>query len=108
MFCRTLTACETDGIIPYVALARAVNPRGDGNLFDRRRFTYDQQRDQFICPAGATLVRKQIHRADRITIYAGVACQGCGIKSQCTTSAQRFVSRHFDEDSFARTQARLD
>lgn len=103
-----LAGCEANGIIPYVALARGVNPRGDGNLFDRRHFTYDQVRDHFTCPAGATLIRKQISRADRITIYAGLACQGCALKPQCTTASQRFVSRHFDEDSFTRTQARMD
>lgn len=102
-----LSGCEAQGITPYVALARACNNQGDGKLFDRTMFTYNPASDNFTCPADETLIRKQRHNADRITIYEGTTCGQCKLKSQCTTAKQRFVSRHFDEDTFKRVEQRL-
>lgn len=102
-----LSGCETQGITPYVALARAGNHQGDGKLFDRTMFTYDPVSDSFTCPADAKLLRKQRHNGDRITIYEGTACGECKLKSQCTTAKKRFVSRHFDEATFKRVEERL-
>jgi len=102
-----LAGCEAAGITPYVRVARAVNTQGDGTLFDRRLFHYDEATDTFRCPAGARLIRKQQNRTERNVIYAGVACGACPLKSQCTTAAQRYVSRHLDEASFARVEQRL-
>ena len=51
-------ACERDGITPCVPANRAVNNQGD--FFDRTAFSYEPQTDTFRCPAGRTLVRKQV------------------------------------------------
>jgi len=45
-------ALEAQGIVPYVPARRAVNNQGDGSLFDRRCFTYDEATDTMRCPAG--------------------------------------------------------
>jgi len=48
-------ACEAQGIVPHVPANRSVNNQGGGTLFDRTAFTYQPNRDVFLCPAGQTL-----------------------------------------------------
>ena len=49
-------ACKVDGIIPCVPVKRSVNNHGDGGLFDRSCFTYDQAHDRtFVHPDGSCI-----------------------------------------------------
>ena len=43
-------ACEQQGIVPHVPANRAVNNQGDGTLFDRSEFHYDETRTRFAAP----------------------------------------------------------
>lgn len=101
-------ACEAKGILPHVPANRAVNNKGDGTLFDRSQFQYDETTDRFRCPAGQTLTRKQLSRKDRAVLYASTPeiCGACMLKDRCTTSARRFVQRHLHEDALQRMQQR--
>lgn len=101
-------ACEAKGILPHVPANRAVNNQGDGTLFDRTKFTYQAESDTFLCPAGQTLARKQLVRKDRSVYYMGQpeVCGSCALKSRCTTSSQRLVSRHLHEGALRRMQQR--
>lgn len=100
--------CEREGILPHVPANRAVNNKGDGQLFDRREFHYDETTDTFHCPAGQTLKRKQLTRRDRAVIYAAApeACGACALKACCTSAAQRLVSRHLHDAALQRMQQR--
>ena len=101
-------ALEAQGIVPHVPANRAVNNQGDGSLFDRRRFTYDEVTDTVRCPAGRTLRRKQLLRHKHQIIYAAEIgdCGTCVLKARCTTSPRRFVTRHLHEAALQRMQAR--
>ena len=101
-------ACEAKGILPHVPASRGVNNHGDGTLFDRTEFTYQPESDTFRCPAGQTLVRKQLSRKDRAVHYVGQleVCGTCALKSRCTTSSRRSVSRHLHEEALQRMQQR--
>src|SRR5213593_513582 len=101
-------ACEAKGILPHVPANRGVNNHGDGTLFDRSEFTYQPKSDTFLCPAGQTLVRKQLSRKDRAVIYAGQpeVCGSCAVKSRCTTGSRRLISRHLHEEALQRMQQR--
>ena len=101
-------ACEAQGIDPHVPVTRAVNNQGNGDLFDRSVFIYDENTDTFCCPGQQTLVRKQVHRKDCAVIYAAApsACGACPLKPRCTTSARRLVQRHLYEDALQRMQQR--
>lgn len=101
-------ALEAQGIVPHVPANRAINNQGKGDQFDRSAFTYDAGNDCFHCPAGKTLTRKQIHRKDRTVFYQATTrdCGACPLKSRCTQSARRMVSRHLHEDALARMDAR--
>src|ERR1700681_2678352 len=101
-------ACEAKGILPHVPANRGVNTRGDGTLFDRTEFTYQPESDTFLCPAGQTLARKQLMRQDRTVLYAAKpeVCGACPLKSRCTVSARRIVTRHLHEEALQRMQQR--
>jgi transposase len=103
-------ACEADGITPCAPANRAINNKGDGTLFDRSLFTYDPQSDSFQCPTGRKLVRKQLHRESASVIYAAAAadCGACALKSRCTTSGRRFLTRHLHDDALNRMKARIE
>ncbi|TAN09317.1 MAG: IS1182 family transposase, partial [Rhizobiaceae bacterium] len=100
------SACERDGIVACVPAQRSVNSQGDGTLFDRTAFIYETETDTFTCPAGRTLVRKQLHRKKRNVTYASQDCSGCALKPRCTTAERRFVKRHLDDDALNRMDAR--
>ena len=100
--------CEQRGIVPHVPANRSVNNKGDGTLFDRSRFQYDEKTDTFRCPNGETLVRIQLSRRDRCIMYAAEAetCQACAIRTDCTTASRRWITRHLHEGALTRMQQR--
>ena len=101
--------CEDAGITPYVPPNRSVNTQEDGRLFDRSRFDYDTEQDEYRCPAGHRLVLKQRNAHDRNRIYAASAadCSGCPLKAQCTKAERRYVSRHEHEAAGERMAVRM-
>jgi transposase len=101
-------ACERDGITPCVPANRAINNQGDGTLFDRSLFDYDNLTDSYRCPAGRTLVRKQIMRRDNCVLYAAHDCSECALKPRCTSADRRFLTRHFHEHALQRMNARIE
>jgi transposase len=100
--------CESQGIVPHAPANRAINNKGDGTLFDRRLFVYDEKADTFRCPAGQTLVRKQLSRKDRCVLYAAEAqmCGACAMKNRCTSTSRRWVTRHLHEGALQRMNQR--
>jgi len=101
-------ALEAQGIVAHVPANRAVNNQGDGSLFDRRCFSYDEATDTMRCPAGQTLRRKQLLRHKHQIIYAAEigACGTCVLQARCTASPRRFVARHLHEAALQRMHAR--
>lgn len=101
-------ACEARGILPHVPANRAANSRGDGTLFNRSAFVYDQSTDTFCCPAGQRLERKQLKREKNRVVYAGKPeiCGSCPLRARCTNARQRVVHRHLYEDVLERMQRR--
>jgi len=87
---------------------RTVNNHGDGKLFDRTEFIYDEATDTFRCPAGQTLWRKQFPKKDRNVTYTPrrKVCGPCALKARCTLGPRRYVSRHLHEGTLQRTQQR--
>ena len=100
------SACERDGILACAPANRAVNNQADGKLFDRSAFTYEPDTDSYRCPAGRSLLRKQLHRRKRNVTYVSSDCSGCALKPQCTTAKRRFIKRHLDEDALTRMNGR--
>ncbi len=93
--------CEAQGIVPHVPANRGINNKGDGKLFDRSLFVYDEKTDTFGCPGEQTLVRKQLSRKDRCVMYAADAriCGACALQHRCTSTSRRWITRHLHEDT---------
>jgi transposase len=100
--------CEARGILPHVPANRAINNQGDGTMFDRTEFVYNEKTDSFRCPAGQVLTRKQLQRAKTRVIYAAAAqtCAVCTAKGRCTNAPQRVVNRHLHEGALQRMNRR--
>lgn len=99
-------ACENQGIIPHLPAVRGVNNRGDGTLFERSDFQYDETSDTFLCPAGERLHRQQ--RKDRCIVYAGQpkVCGACALRSRCTVGSRRLLKKHLHDQALERMQQR--
>lgn len=99
-------ACENQGIIPHLPAVRGVNNRGDGTLFERSDFQYDETSDTFLCPAGERLHRLQ--RKDRCIVYAGQpkVCGACALRSRCTVGSRRLLKKHLHDQALERMQQR--
>ena len=99
-------ACEKQGIVAHVPAVRGVNNRGDGTLFARSDFQYDEASDTFRCPAGERLHRHQ--RKERWIIYAGQReiCGACALRTRCTVGSRRLLKKHLHEQALERLQQR--
>lgn len=103
-----LAQCEAAGIVPHVPAQRTSNCQGDGQLFDRSRFAYDEPSDSLCCPAGQKLERRGVQHDRKRVIYqaAKQACVHCRLKPQCTAAPRRTVYRYFYDDALNRSQQR--
>jgi len=82
------------GITPYVP-----KPMTSGNIakgfFDRRDFIYIAEDDEYRCPAGERLPNRMttVEKGKNMIRYWSSNCQICRLKSKCTPSKQRRVTR---------------
>jgi transposase len=101
--------CEAAGMMPYVPVMRTVNNQGDGTLFGRTDFRYEQATDTYICPGDKRLLRKHTNQKDRYTMYKASSgdCGACSLKSRCTQAPRRGLARHLYEDALNRMEKRV-
>ena len=103
-----LRECEQNDIVAYVAKPKT-SPNKAKGYFDRSRFKYIKQDDEYQCPAGERLTYRttSTEKGKQIRRYWSSACGNCAIKSQCTNGKQRRVSRWLHEDILERAAKRL-
>ncbi|MBS0435759.1 IS1182 family transposase [Roseateles sp.] len=101
--------CERAGIATLVPKPATSNSAFEGR-FDKRDFVYDARRDEYRCPAGQVAVRRftTIEHGKTLHKYWTSACPSCPIKSQCTPSPYRRITRWEHEDVLDMVQERLD
>jgi transposase len=85
---------DTDCFVPDSDTAANLNnPKRSETLspYHWSRFEYDEEKDEFICPAGKRLpFFKNHHRRTPTKIYRGLECQNCPVRQQCTEHASGF------------------
>jgi transposase len=100
-----ITALEREGIRAYMPLPDWEHKTA---YYGPRRFTYDAERDVYVCPQGQPLrlYRRELS-AEKVEYRAAPAtCNACPVKAQCTPSAHgRIVHRHFAEAYLERVRA---
>jgi hypothetical protein len=100
-----IAGVEQQGIRAYVPLP---NWEGITGYLGSKHFTYDTERDVYICPQGQLLQRRTNEYTSRKIEYKAQAedCNTCVLKEQCTPSNNgRVVHRHFDEAYLDRVRA---
>ncbi len=94
------------GIDPHIPVwdQSKVAPAGK---FTRADFSYDKDRDLYICPAGKTLKTSgTVHDNSTIKYIAKKSdCSRCPLKPRCTTSTSRRIQRDVHQEVRDHTQS---
>jgi len=95
--------CAKRGIKSHMAdLAETHKKRGrKTGIFEENDFSYDPEKDVYICPAGNIMKRRRHKKKLKAYEYAlgGKVCNACELKNCCTRSKHgRSVKRHEDHE----------
>ena len=101
----TLKALMDRGIEPHIPVWDKSNETK--GKFTRADFTYDAERDLYICPGGKHLTWSGRVDQGRIRPYRASTrdCRNCALKPRCTKAPSRKVSRDIDEPLRDRVRA---
>src|SRR5215469_12166346 len=100
-----LVAIEDQSIRAYIPIPDLDHRTG---FFSSQEFTYDAERDLYVCPAGKELHYFAAHSTERSRRYRAYAkdCNHCPLKAQCTTGKQgRSLCRSVNEACLDRVRA---
>jgi transposase/IS5 family transposase len=102
-------ACEKAGMAPYVPRPQR-GPSVRAGLFRKDEFKYNPETDSFTCPAGQRLTpyaSSALRQLKKINYANRKACRDCPLRTRCTGSQFRVVSRLENEAVLDRMQERL-
>ena len=105
-----ILACEALGATPYMPRPMTSGAKADGR-FGKQDFVYLPDQDAYRCPAGQRLPHHMttIEKGQTLHRYWDLAsCRACSLKSQCTPSPMRRVTRWEHEAVVEAMQSRLD
>lgn len=101
--------CHDHGIVPLVPKCTTSGAKAEGR-FDKADFIFEADHNEYRCPAGQRLIFRFSRVEQGLTYhrYWSSQCPQCSIKSKCTPSTYRRVSRWEHEDLLDAMQRRLD
>ncbi|GJL52653.1 MAG: DDE transposase [Nitrospirales bacterium] len=104
-----ILACAQAQITTYLPKPQTSGSTKKG-LFSKRDFIYHADDDEYECPARERLIWRFETQEKGLTLhkYWSSHCPTCPIKSQCTTSEYRRVTRWEHEAVLEAAEARLD
>ncbi len=104
-----ILACEQEKITTYLPKPQTSGSPKKG-LFSKRDFIYHADDDEYACPAGERLIWRFETQKKGLTLhkYWSSHCPKCPIKSQCTTSQYRRVTRWEHEAVLEEMATRLE
>lgn len=77
-------------------------PKSSSKKFLKNEFRYDEQHDEYICPAGQRLQPKRRCGADRegrpYVEYGYDHCDGCSLRPKCTTAKRGRTIKRYEHD----------
>jgi transposase len=81
--------------------------RFNTNREDRKNFTYDQERDVYICPIGCVLPMRNIDKMGYKHYFDKKQCEGCPMLMNCAgKSSRKEIRRHVKQEVFDRARER--
>ena len=104
-----IKSCEEADITVTLPKPQTSSAKAEGR-FGKQDFVYVAAEDVYLCPAGERLTYRFAGVEDGKTIrrYWTGACKSCVLKAQCTTGAERRISRWEHEAVLEKVQSRLD
>ncbi len=111
-----LKECVDNGIIPYIPKPADSNAKTHKS-FPASMFTYDRERDLYVCPAGEELTFKTLYTKKDKEIkryYNYDVCRECEIRDQCTKAEKNgrlidhWLHKDLADEIEERTKANLD
>jgi hypothetical protein len=103
-------ACEQAGVAVTLPKPMTSNANAEGR-FGKQDFAYLPDEDVYRCPSGQLLPHHYTNIEHGMTLrhyWSTAACQGSAIKSQCTPSKERRITRWEHEYVIKEVQRRLD
>jgi transposase len=104
-----ILACEQAGIAVTLPKPMTSGAKSKGR-FGKQDFVYLPEQDAYRCPAGEILAYHYTNVENGLILrrYWTNACQGCPLKSRCTTAKERRITRWEHENVLEAVQRRLD
>jgi transposase len=104
-----ILACEQADITVTLPKPMTSGAKADGR-FGKQDFVYLPTEDLYRCPAGEKLTYRYTNEEAGKTLrrYWTSACPHCPLKSQCTTGAERRITRWEHDHLLEAVQRRLD
>lgn len=104
-----ILACDQAGMTPLVPKPLTSGAKAEGR-FGKQDFVYIPEDDVYRCPAGERLTWRfdRVEDGQLLRHYWTTACQGCVIKTRCTTGQERRIKRWEHEAVIDAMQERLD
>ncbi len=104
-----IKACADAGIAVILPKPTTSSAKYHGR-FDRADFIYIARDDEYQCPAGERAIYRYTREEHGLQLrrYWSSACPQCAMKSQCTPSSERRISRWEHESVLEAVQLRLD
>ena len=104
-----IKACTEAGITPLVPKPMTSNAKAEGR-FSKADFIYIAKDDEYQCPAGERAIYRMTTVENGLTLhrYWPSACPRCPLKTRCTTSDYRRITRWEHEAILEAMQRRLD
>lgn len=101
--------CADNGMRPFVPRPMTSSAKAEGR-FDKTDFIYIAKDDEYRCPAGERATYRFTRDEDGLQIrrYWSSACPACPMKTQCTPSKHRRISRWEHQGVLDAMQLRLD
>ena len=89
--CREICLNNQTAILPY---KRPMGKKGD---ISKKKFEYDKENNQYICPNGVVLSYSNISK-EGYRIYKTKDCENCPLKQHCTKQENKQITRHIWQD----------
>ncbi len=104
-----ILACKQSKITTYLPKPQTSGSTKKG-LFSKRNFIYHADDNEYTCPSGERPIWRfeTVEKGLKLHNYWSSHCPNCSIKSQCTTSAYRRVTRWEHEAVVETAEARLN
>jgi transposase len=104
-----VSRCAEQGLTAYVPKADTSANTARG-LYGKSRFSYDETKDVYVCPAGAELTHRfnTYELGRELRYYRASGCKTCALKQQCTRNkANRTITREENEGLMEAMAARM-